>query len=350
MAPSREVGALIRKPFAVMNTEQVPTASDSKREADLNAARRVLSIEIQGLEALNHHLDSAFTAAIEALAGTSGRIVVTGMGKSGHIARKIASTLSSTGSPALYVHPGEAGHGDLGMIAKDDVVVALSNSGETPELSAIISFSRRFQLPLIGIVSEADSALGAAADIVLTLPSVPEACPMGLAPTTSSTMMLALGDALAVALLERRGFSPDDFHVLHPDGKLGQRLIRVSEIMHTGDSIPLVSPDMAMTEVIVAMTAKSFGCVGIVNPADGRLMGIITDGDLRRHMHDRLLDLSATDVMTPDPRSIRPQALAAEAVRTMNAHAKPVTSLFVVDEQEVVGIVHIHDCLRAGVV
>ncbi len=332
-----------------MNIDQVPAASYSKHEDDLNAARRVLSIEIQGLEALNQNLDGAFSAAIQTLSRTAGRIVVTGMGKSGHIARKIASTLSSTGSPALYIHPGEAGHGDLGMIAKDDVVVALSNSGETPELSAIISFTRRFQLPLIGILSEADSALGVAADIALTLPTVPEACPMGLAPTTSSTMMLALGDALAVALLERRGFSSDDFHVLHPDGKLGQRLIRVLEIMHTGDAIPLVSPNMAMTEVIVTMTAKSFGCVGIVDPIDNRLMGIITDGDLRRHMDDKLFHLSAANVMTANPRSIRPQALAAEAVRIMNGHTRPVTSLFVVEEQQVVGIVHIHDCLRAGI-
>jgi arabinose-5-phosphate isomerase len=332
-----------------MNTNTAPAAEDSEAEAALISARRVLALEIKGLNALDRQLDGAFTAAVEAMAATAGRIVVTGMGKSGHIARKIASTLSSTGSPALYIHPGEAGHGDLGMIAQNDVVLALSNSGETPELSAIISFTRRHELPLIGILSKHDSALGEAADIVLTLPAVAEACPMGLAPTTSSTMMLVLGDALAVALLERRGFSPDDFHVLHPDGKLGQGLTRVSEIMHMGESIPLVPPRMEMADVIVAMTAKSFGCVGIVDQDTGALMGIITDGDLRRHMAMNLLEQTAENVMTSNPRSIRPQALAAEAVRSMNAHAQPVTSLFVVDEDQVVGIVHIHDCLRAGV-
>ena len=336
--------------IAQMTAEHIPAADKSNTEIGLSAARRVLALEIKGLEALSQHLDSAFSAAVEALATATGRIVVTGMGKSGHIARKIASTLSSTGSAALYVHPGEAGHGDLGMIAENDVVVALSNSGETPELSAIVSFTRRFELPLIGVLGKPNSTLGEAADIVLALPSVPEACPMGLAPTTSSTMMLALGDALAVALLERRGFSPDDFHVLHPGGNLGQHLIRVSEIMHTGNAIPLVPPDLDMAEVIVTMTAKSFGCVGVAEEIEGKLLGIITDGDLRRHMDKRLLDLSARDVMTPNPRSIRPQALAAEAVRSMNADANPITSLFVIDEARVVGIIHIHDCLRAGVV
>lgn len=333
-----------------MNTKHGPAAADIKGETDLGAARRVLALEIQGLEALNQNLDHTFTDAVEAMATAAGRIVVTGMGKSGHIARKIASTLSSTGSPALYVHPAEAGHGDLGMIADSDVVVALSNSGETPELSAIIKFTRRFELPLIAILGNPGSTLGEAADILLTLPVVPEACPMGLAPTTSTTMMLALGDALAVALLEHQGFSPDDFHVLHPDGKLGQRLIRVSEIMHTGSAIPLVPPEMGMADVIVTMTAKSFGCVGVVEERNGQLLGIITDGDLRRHMNEKLLDQSARAVMTQNPRTIRPQALAAEAVRSMNAHIKPITSLFVLDRDQVVGIVHIHDCLRAEVV
>lgn len=336
--------------FESVNTKRRPAAADIGGEGDLGAARRVLSLEIRGLEALTRILDRAFTDAVDTMSAATGRIVVTGMGKSGHIARKIASTLSSTGSSALYIHPGEAGHGDLGMIAAGDVVVALSNSGETPELSAIVSFTRRFELPLIAILGNPDSALGEAADILLTLPAVPEACPMGLAPTTSSTMMLALGDALAVALLERRGFSPDDFHVLHPDGKLGQRLIRVSELMHTGDVIPLVPPDMGMADVIVTMTAKSFGCVGVIGGRNRGLLGVITDGDLRRHMDEKLLDRSARDVMTPNPRTIRPQALAAEAVRSMNAHDRPITSLFVVDRDRVVGIIHIHDCLRAGVV
>ncbi len=332
-----------------MSAKRGTAAADAGGETDLGAARRVLTLEIQGLEALSRHLDGAFSDAVDAMAA-AGRIVATGMGKSGHVARKIASTLSSTGSPALYVHPGEAGHGDLGMIADGDVVMALSNSGETPELSAIVAFTRRFELPLVAILGNPDSVLGDAADVLLTLPTVPEACPMGLAPTTSSTMMLALGDALAIALLERRGFSPNDFHVLHPGGKLGRRLIRVSDIMHTGDAIPLVPPDMGMADVIVAMTAKSFGCAGVVEERDGRLLGIVTDGDLRRHMNEKLLNRSARDVMTPNPRTIRPRALAAEAVRRMNAHHRPITSLFVLDRDRVVGIVHIHDCLRARVV
>lgn len=342
-------GARWNAGFEGVNARRGSTAADIGGEGDLGAARRVLALEIRGLEALNRILDRAFTDAVDAISMAAGRVVVTGMGKSGHIARKIASTLSSTGSPALYIHPGEAGHGDLGMIADGDVVVALSNSGETPELSAIIAFTRRFELPLIAILGNPDSALGEAADILLILPAAPEACPMGLAPTTSSTMMLALGDALAIALLERRGFSPDDFHVLHPEGKLGQRLIRVSEIMHTGDAMPLVPPDMGMADVIVTMTAKSFGCVGVVKERNRGLLGVITDGDLRRHMNGKLLDRFARDVMTQNPRTIRPQALAAEAVRNMNAHDRPVTSLFVLDRARVVGIVHIHDCLRAGV-
>ena len=332
-----------------MTAERVRAADSSDTENDLSAARRVLALEIKGLESLRENLDSAFTAAVDALATATGHIVVTGMGKSGHIARKIASTFSSTGTPALYVHPGEAGHGDLGVIATGDVVLALSNSGETSELSAITSYTRRFEIPLIGILGESDSTLGEAADVLLTLPAVSEACPMGLAPTTSTTMMLALGDALAIAMLERRGFTTDDFHALHPGGELGQRLIRVSEIMHSGDSVPLLPPDMGMAEVIVTMTAKSFGCVGITAEGDGKLLGIITDGDLRRHMDERLLDLKARDVMTPNPKSIRPQALAAEAVHRMNTNPNPITSLFVVDEDRVIGIVHIHDCLRAGV-
>jgi arabinose-5-phosphate isomerase len=292
--------------------------------------------------------------ALDLLGGIAGRIIVTGMGKSGHIARKIAATLASTGSPALYVHPGEASHGDLGMVTDDDAVVALSNSGDTAELSDIIAYSRRYGIPLVAITGKAASTLAEQADTALILPPSPEACPMGLAPTTSTTMMLGLGDALAIALLERKGFSAQDFQVLHPGGSLGQKLLRVADIMHGPAELPLCTPDTPMAEAILVMTNRSFGCVGIVGPGGG-LEGIITDGDLRRHMADPgILEQRAGAIMTPGPRkTIRPQALAAEAVGLMNAESPQVTSLFVVDEDHgespvPIGILHIHDCLRAG--
>jgi arabinose-5-phosphate isomerase len=274
--------------------------------------------------------------------------VVTGMGKSGHVARKIAATLASTGTPALYVHPAEASHGDLGMITRDDAVLALSNSGETPELADIVAYTRRFVIPLIAIVGRARSSLVEAADLALVLPPRPEACPMGLAPTTSSTAMLALGDALAVALLERRGFGASEFSVLHPGGKLGQKLVRVEELMHRGEALPLVRLDTPLCDVILEITAKRLGCVGVVNGV-GALAGIITDGDLRRHMSDGLLERRAVEIMTPAPKTIRPQALAAEALAAMNHAERPFTVIFVVDGRRPVGVLHMHDCLRAGV-
>ena len=318
---------------------------------DVRAARRVLDLEAEGLRILGETLDESFVAAVDTLATVKGRVVVTGMGKSGHIARKIAATLASTGTPALYVHPGDASHGDLGMITDADAVLVLSNSGATPELADIIAYTRRFAIPLIALVGRADTTLvhggeDLAADIALILPVMPEACPMGLAPTTSTTMMLALGDALAVALLERRGFSVDDFRVLHPGGRIGQSLIRVSDIMRQGDEIPLVGPNTAMTETLLVMTSKSAGCVGIVD-GDGGLAGIITDGDLRRHIGGDMLSLDAGEVMTPAPKTIRPQALAAEALGRMNA--AEITTLFVVENGKPVGLIHMHDCLRAGV-
>jgi arabinose-5-phosphate isomerase len=313
----------------------------------IDAARRVLRTEIAGLEALLQSLDGALTGAVEILARVKGRVTVTGMGKSGHVARKIASTFSSTGTPAQFVHPGEASHGDLGMIAENDAVLALSNSGETAELADIVGHAKRFGNPLIAMTRRNPSSLTEAADVTLLLPASAEACPMGLAPTTSTTMMMALGDALAVALLERKGFSSADFQMLHPGGQLGRQLLRVADIMHDGDAVPLVRRGSAMAEAILVMTAKSFGCVGVVDEG-GKLVGIVTDGDLRRHMGDDMLRATVDAVMSARPKTIRPQALAAEALGRMNALA--ITSLFAVDEQKrPLGILHIHDCLRAGI-
>jgi len=314
---------------------------------DIDAARRVLRAEIEGLEALAQTLDDGFIRATEMFARVRGRVIVTGMGKSGHIARKIAATFASTGTPAQFVHPGEASHGDLGMIAAGDAVLALSNSGETVELADILAHTSRFRIPLIAMTRRSESALADAADVVLLLPASAEACSMGLAPTTSSTMMLALGDALAVALLERKGFRVEDFQALHPGGRLGKQLLRVADIMHAGDAMPLVRSGTLMADAILVMTAKSFGCVGVLDDAE-RLAGIITDGDLRRHMGSRLLAERVDRVMTPTPKTIRPQALAAEALGQMNAQA--ITCLFVVDDVwRPLGIVRMHDCLHAGV-
>ena len=316
--------------------------------ADRLAAKRVLGLAAEGLEALAASLDARFDRALDLLSRIDGRVVVTGMGKSGHVARKIAATLASTGTPALFVHPAEASHGDLGMIAGRDAVIALSNSGGTPELAHIVRHAKRFRLPVVAVTGRAESALAEAADVALVLPRVAEACPLGLAPTTSTTMMLALGDALAVALLERRGFTASDFHALHPGGQLGQQLRRVAELMHREKELPLVPGGARMKEAVLEMTAKSLGCVGIVD-AGGALAGIITDGDLRRHMAPDLLDQPVEQVMTRTPRTIRPQATIAEAIGLMTAKdLRPVTSLFVVEGGRPVGLLHMHDCLRAG--
>lgn len=325
--------------------------------ADLKVGRRVLETEADALTALAKLLDGGFTEAVARLSRVEGRVTVTGMGKSGHVARKIAATLASTGTPAQFVHPGEASHGDLGMITERDAVIALSNSGNTAELNDIITYAKRFAIPLIAMTARADSALAKAADVALILPSAsqgaPEACAVTQAPTTSTTMMLALGDALAVALLERKGFSSSDFKVFHPGGSLGKRLLRVADLMHGHDALPLCGPETVVSEAILIMTAGHFGCVGIVDQA-GRLTGIITDGDLRRHMDKDILSLKATDIMTPKPRTIRANALAAEAVSFMNTSTPPFLCVFVVDEagspDRPVGILHMHDCLRAGVV
>ena len=254
-------------------------ASDSATtsSSDLAAARRVLRLEAEALRSMSEALDGSFTKALDILFAVTGRVVVTGMGKSGHIARKISATLASTGTPSHYVHPAEASHGDMGMITRSDAVLALSNSGETPELGDLVDYCRRFSIPLISLTGKPGSTLAANSDCALILPAIAEACPMGLAPTTSTTSMLALGDALAVALLERRGFTTEDFQVLHPGGKLGQGLLRVDDLMHTGDELPMVVPDAAMSDVILTMTNKRFGCVGVVDAA-GHLTGIVTDG------------------------------------------------------------------------
>jgi arabinose-5-phosphate isomerase len=316
-------------------------------EADLDIARRVLGIESKGLKALAKSLDAKFSRAIDIFDGRTGRIIVTGMGKSGHVAHKVASTLSSTGMPALFVHPAEASHGDLGMIENGDAVLAYSNSGETPELSDIIAYTRRFKLPLVAVTSQAASAISEQADVTLVLPPAEEACPIGMAPTTSTTMMMALGDALAVALMERKGFTADDFKLRHPGGQLGKLLLKVSDIMHSGASLPLAEADETMANALVEMTQKSLGVIGVVD-GDDRLLGIITDGDLRRHMSNDLMARRAGEVMTENPKTIRSSALASEAVQVMNE--MQITSLFVVDEGRVAGVLHIHDCLRAGVV
>lgn len=317
--------------------------------ADLDVARAVLGAEAAGLQALAMTLDGRFVQAVALLAEVTGRVVVSGIGKSGHIARKIAATLASTGTPSLFVHPAEASHGDLGMVVAGDAVLALSNSGETIELADIIAYARRFSLPLIGITARARSALAEAADVTLLLPDAEEACPMGLAPTTSTAMQMALGDALAVALLRRRGFTAADFHQFHPGGQLGAQLRRVREMMHTGAAIPLVGPDMAMDRAVLTMTEKRFGCVGVTDDT-GRLVGILTDGDLRRHMGPDLLLRRVREIMTRAPRTIGPDALAAKALNVMNTPERPITALFVVDPAGApIGILHLHDLLRAGV-
>lgn len=312
----------------------------------ITVGRRVLASEAQALGLMADSLGAAFVSAVETIFTTKGRVVLTGVGKSGHVGRKIAATLASTGTPAMFVHANEASHGDLGMIGADDVVLALSKSGEVKELTDIIHYAKRLGVPLLAMTASAGSALGKAADILLLLPDAPEATDGVNAPTTSTTLQIALGDALAVAVLERRGFTADDFRLYHPGGKLGAMLRMVSDIMHGEADLPLVSPTSLMDQALLVMTEKRFGCVGVQDPA-GQLVGLITDGDLRRHM-DGLLSLTAEQVMTANPRTVSPDMLAAEALRLMNEWR--ITVLFVVQAARPVGILHIHDLLRAGVV
>ncbi len=315
----------------------------------LTAARRVILEEAEGLRSLADALGDSLTTTVALLQAAKGRVIVSGMGKSGHIARKIAATFASTGTPAHFVHPAEASHGDMGMIGKGDVVIAISNSGEAPELANLVAYTRRFQIDLVAITSKPDSSLATQADITLQIPALGEACGYGIVPTTSTTMTLALGDALAIALMEARDFTPENFREFHPGGKLGARLSKVRDLMHTGDMVPLVGTRTPMSDTLLTISQKGFGVVG-VEDSQGYLAGIVTDGDLRRHMAG-LLDLTAGEVMTKSPRTIGPDALAEEAVALMNE--RKITCLFVVDPAgslRVRGILHIHDCLRAGVV
>jgi arabinose-5-phosphate isomerase len=316
----------------------------------VRSALRTLATEMAGLEALsgvlNDGLGAAFIEAVEKIKAAKGRVIVTGMGKSGHIGRKIAATFASTGTPAYFVHPGEASHGDLGVITPDDVIIALSWSGETVELTDLLDYAKRFRVVLIAITAKSDSTLARAADVALTLPAAREACPLGLAPTTSTLIQLALGDALAVALFESRGFTALQFKDLHPGGRLGASLTFVRDVMHTGKSVPMVMRGARMTDALVEMTSKGFGCVGITD-AEGALVGIITDGDLRRHMREDLLASPVDVVMTKKPKTVRPDQVAGEALEMLNA-AK-ITTLFVVEGGKPVGLVHFHDLLRIGV-
>lgn len=326
------------------------SSTDPKNRAgkDLESARRVLTTEASGLHALAGSLGPEFSAALDVLAAAeNGRVVVSGMGKSGHVGNKIAATLASTGCPSHFVHPGEASHGDLGMITERDAVLAISNSGETWELSDLIRHTSRFRIPLVAITSRAGSTLAEAATVALILPNQPEAGALGLAPTTSTTMTLALGDALAIGLLERRGFTATDFRVFHPGGKLGRQLSKVGDLMHQGDDIPLISENASMAQAVLTMTSKHFGCTGVLDP-EGRLAGIVTDGDLRRHMTVDLIEQQVTQIMTINPVTVTADLIAPEVLNLMNRQA--ITAVFVVDALgRPVGIVHVHDFLRAGV-
>lgn len=330
-------------------TADQTTAGLTENSRDLESARNVLGIEADAISQLRQSLDASFVKAVDLISRSTGRVIVSGMGKNGHIGNKIAATFASTGTPAQFVHPGEASHGDLGMITKNDAVLCLSNSGNTKELSDIIAYTRRFNIPLIAIVGKRDSTLGRRADVALVLPAAPEACPLGLAPTTSTTMTLALGDALAVALLERQGFDSTQFHVFHPGGNLGGSLIKVSDLMHTGDAIPIVGKETLMSDALIEISTKSFGCVAIIDD-DSKLIGVITDGDLRRHMGPDLLRKKAINVMTDNPQTISSRALAGEALAQMNATGfNGITCLFVAENNTIQGIVSVHDCLRSGV-
>ncbi|ULB12057.1 KpsF/GutQ family sugar-phosphate isomerase (plasmid) [Cereibacter azotoformans] len=332
-----------------VTTSQSATLAPASVRAPFSAedtAARVLRQEGEALIRFAHNLPADFGQAVAEIIAATGRIILSGMGKSGHIARKIAATLASTGTPAFFVHPAEASHGDLGMVAPGDICILISNSGETSELSDLIAHCARFSITLIGISKRPNSTLMRAADLQLTLPDLPEVCSIGMAPTTSTTLTLGLGDALAVALMEARGFRPDEFHVFHPGGKLGARLARVGQLMHGPETLPLISRNSPMSEAVLEISARGFGIVGVINDGGG-LYGVISDGDLRRNM-DGLLDRRADDVCTRLPVTVTSDTLAAEALAVMTA--RKISALFVLDAGErPVGILHIHDCLRAGI-
>jgi arabinose-5-phosphate isomerase len=315
---------------------------------DIAVAQGVLRLEARALEALALAIDSKFQAAVELMLHCRGRVIVTGIGKSGHVARKIVATLASTGTPAHFVHPAEAAHGDMGMIARGDVVLMLSNSGKAPELREVIHHVKRFDVPLIAMTSNAASPLAEAANVLLLMPPQPEAGSLALAPTTSTTMQMAFGDALAVALMERRGLQPDDFKQLHPGGSLGAQLTHVREIMHKEAELPLIGSAASLEAVIAAMSAKRFGCVGVCNE-DGQLLGIITDGDLRRHMQPDVFSKNAGALMTDQPLCCVPTTLAVAALAMMTEGTRKITQMFVLEAGKPVGLVHLHDLLRLGV-
>jgi len=317
------------------------------KKSYINSAIKTINTEIEGLTSLLDFFDENYIKAVDLILNCKGRIVFSGMGKSGHIANKIAASFASTGTPSFFIHPGEASHGDLGMITSDDVVILLSNSGETKELKDIIYYCRRFDIPIIGIIRRLESELTKTSTIALVLPLIPEANSIN-APTTSTTMMLALGDALAVSLIEAKGFSSEKFGTFHPGGKLGSNFLKVQDLMRKNSEIPLVTEDKKMSEVLLEMTSKHLGCTGVID-SKNKLIGIITDGDLRRHIDNNFLSHSASDIMTKNPITTSPQNLAVEAIAVMNR--KSITSVFALDEQQnIVGILHLHDCLRSGVV
>jgi arabinose-5-phosphate isomerase len=341
-----------------MKTNTMPQAIETEKDphaaAASEAGRRVIDTEIEGLRALRDTINGDFSMAVAVINSMKqtrhGRLIVAGIGKSGHIARKLAATLASTGTPSYFVHPGEASHGDLGMVTEHDVVLLLSNSGENAELSDLIHYTRRFAIPLIAMTSKPESTLAQHADIKLILPHVPEACPNGMAPTTSTTMMLALGDALAVALLERMGLTKEQFRVFHPGGKLGQQLLKVADLMHKGDALPVIAPDAKMDSAILVLSEKNLGVVLIVD-AGGALLGIVTDGDLKRHMSADLLQKPVTAVMTTAPKTIEAGALAVEAMNLMTrTPGRYLTSLIAIDEDgRLAGLIRLQDCLQAGI-
>jgi arabinose-5-phosphate isomerase len=327
------------------------TAVNVIEDGVLASAKRTVSTERQALEALERFFEDGlaapFTRAVETINGITGRVIVTGVGKSGHIGVKIAATLASTGTQAFFVHAAEANHGDLGMISTTDVVLAFSKGGESAEIRSIVTYTRRFSIPLIAVTCSEKSSLASAADIILLMPNEAEACPHGLAPTTSTLMQLAMGDALAIALLEARGFSARDFHVFHPGGKLGASLSHVADIMHTGDRVPLVRRGTSVPEAISTLSRKHFGCVGIMED-DGRLCGIVTEGDLARNLTRNLSELLVDDIMTRTPKTVKPTVLATAALAKLNQHS--IGALIVVDDDKrPIGLVHFHDLLRIGV-
>ena len=314
-------------------------------QSHIAIARRVLQLEADALSQLSSSLDARFVKAVDTILAAKGRVICTGIGKSGHVARKIAATMASTGTQAYFVHATEASHGDLGMIGQDDVVLALSRSGETRELADMLSYARRYSIPLVGMTARADSSLGRAADILLLVPDAAEACAETNAPTTSTTLMIALGDALAVALLESRGFKADHFKVFHPGGKLGAMLLAAADVMHTSSELPIVAAGAPFIDAVKTMTARGFGVLAVTAP-DGTLAGLVTDGDLRRHLTSGKTAATIDDVMTRAPRTVERSSLAADVLRIMNE--RKITQMFVVDAGKPVGLIHMHDLLKAG--